>query len=62
MSASAGSSASRGIYLYKFVPYRPGFRATVTEAEATIMREHVGCWRTLPTRAAGGSRVWVLKR
>jgi uncharacterized protein YciI len=33
-------------FLYKFVP-RPDFPTTMTETEATVMREHVAYWQTL---------------
>lgn len=39
-----------GLYLYKFVPRRPGFPADMSEAEATVMGEHVAYWRNLADR------------
>ncbi|MGH3829548.1 MAG: YciI family protein [Pseudonocardiaceae bacterium] len=34
-------------YLYKLVPPRPTFFHDMTEAESTIMRDHVGYWTGL---------------
>ncbi|HEY3261424.1 MAG TPA: YciI family protein [Pseudonocardiaceae bacterium] len=34
-------------FVYKFVPRRPGFPATMTEAEAATMGEHVAYWQEL---------------
>lgn len=40
-------------FLYKFTP-RPDFRETITEAENTIMQNHIAYWQTL---AAKGTAV-----
>ncbi len=34
-------------YLYKLVVPRPTFRTDMTEAESTIMRDHIGYWTGL---------------
>jgi uncharacterized protein YciI len=34
-------------FLYKFVPHRTDFRATMTESETATMREHVAYWQAL---------------
>jgi uncharacterized protein YciI len=41
-------------YLYKLVPPRPTFSVDMTDAESTIMGDHVGYWTTL---AADGTAV-----
>jgi uncharacterized protein YciI len=33
-------------FVYKFVP-RPDFPTTMTEAEATVMQNHIAYWQTL---------------
>jgi uncharacterized protein YciI len=37
-------------YLYKLIPPRPSFASDMTEAERTIMRQHVGYWKQLLDR------------
>lgn len=34
-------------FAYKFVPHRPDFPTTMTEAEAAVMAEHVAYWQSL---------------
>jgi hypothetical protein len=34
-------------FLYKFVPYRPDFPTTMTDAETAVMRDHVAYWQVL---------------
>ena len=34
-------------FVYKFVPYRPDFPTTMTDAEAAVMAEHMAYWQSL---------------
>ncbi|MEO3859892.1 YciI family protein [Acrocarpospora sp. B8E8] len=35
------------LFLYKFVPHRPDFPATMTDTEAAVMGAHVAYWQAL---------------
>jgi len=37
-------------FVYKFVPRRPGFPATMTDTEAATMHEHVAYWQKVADR------------